>query len=81
MTNKEKITTIIRHNKKVEDNCNTLANKLESENFDFALKLIQRGRIHDASKFDDYEFKYYDLLLNITVFPGVTLNQDNKVDI
>lgn len=34
-----------------------------------------------GTQFDDYEFKYYDLLLNITVFPGVTLNQDNKVDI
>ena len=34
-----------------------------------------------GTQFDDYEFKYYDLLLNITVFPGVTLNQDNKFEV
>ncbi len=57
-TNKEKLKSIIRHIKKVEDNCNTLASKLDSVDFDFALKLIQRGRIHDASKFDNFEFNF-----------------------
>lgn len=52
------INMIIRHIKKVEDNCNLLAKKLSKENHALALKLIQLGRIHDASKFDDFEFKH-----------------------
>ncbi len=58
MTNEEKLTTIIRHIKRVEENCNTLARKIMPTNLSFALKLIQSGRIHDASKFDDFEFHY-----------------------
>lgn len=56
-SNSEKLTEIIQHIKRVEDNCNILARKLESTDFDFALKLIKLGRIHDASKFDQFEFE------------------------
>ncbi len=52
------INTIIRHIRRVEDNCNLLAKRLHDEDFALALKLIQQGRIHDASKFDHFEFKY-----------------------
>lgn len=58
LNNQEKISVIIKHIKRVEDNCNALAKKLQESDFHLALKLIQRGRIHDASKFDDYEFTY-----------------------
>jgi hypothetical protein len=52
------LSSIIRHIQKVEDNCNQLARKLQSEDFKLALRLIQLGRIHDASKFDDFEFEH-----------------------
>lgn len=58
MNNSEKLNTIIRHIKRVEDNCNILAKKLQDTDFNMAVKLIQRGRIHDASKFDQFEFDY-----------------------
>lgn len=54
----KKLNTIIRHIKRVEDNCNFLARKLMKIEPDFARKLIQLGRIHDASKFDIFEFKH-----------------------
>lgn len=54
----ERINTIIRHIKRVEDNCNLLAKKLIDTEFRFAVKLIQLGRIHDASKFDQFEFQW-----------------------
>lgn len=52
------INIIIRHIKKVEDNCNLLARKLSQENTELALRLIQLGRLHDASKFDIFEFEH-----------------------
>jgi len=58
MTNQEKISSIIRHIKKVEDNCNIIAKHFEKEGFlDLALLMIKLGREHDLSKFDKYEFK------------------------
>ena len=54
MTDEEKINGILRHIKKVEDNCNRLASKLEDRKF--AKELIIRGRLHDASKLQDFEF-------------------------
>lgn len=56
MDKQEQLTTIIRHIKRVEDNCNLIAKKIQGENFTLALKLIQQGRIHDASKLDMFEF-------------------------
>jgi hypothetical protein len=58
MDRQGRLRTIIQHIKLVEDNCNKLAMKLQDEDFRFALKLIKAGRIHDASKFDNYEFDY-----------------------
>lgn len=53
-----RLGSIIRHIKKVEDNCNLLARKfIETSNVQFGLKLIQRGRMHDLSKFDEFEFE------------------------
>jgi len=58
MTNQEKILSIIRHIKKVEDNCNIIAKQYEKEGFlDLALLLIKIGREHDLSKFSKYEFE------------------------
>jgi hypothetical protein len=58
VSKEERLNTIIRHIKRVEDNCNLLARKLMEEDFEFAVKLIQLGRIHDASKFNAFEFNY-----------------------
>jgi len=58
MTDAEKIGIIIRHIKRVEDNCNVLAQKMMVEDCLFARKLIQAGRLHDASKFDFFEFEH-----------------------
>lgn len=55
MEHSEKISTIIRHIHRVEDNCCQLAKKLPE---DMGRKLVQLGRIHDASKFDNYEFEH-----------------------
>ncbi len=53
------LNTIIRHIRKVEDNCNKLAKAIAEEgDYNFSRKLIQLGRIHDASKFDDFEFEH-----------------------
>ena len=52
----ERITEIIQHIQRVEANCNKLARKLQDTDFDFALKLIKLGRIHDASKFEPFEY-------------------------
>ena len=58
MTDAEQLRSIIRHIKRVEDNCNLLARKIKDEGFEFTIALIQRGRVHDASKFDHFEFQY-----------------------
>jgi len=58
MTDSEKITSILKHIKRVEDNCNIVAKKLQDTDLTFSLNLIKRGRLHDASKFDYYEFNY-----------------------
>lgn len=50
-----KLNNIIRHIKRVEDNCNQLAKKLPQP---MALKLIRLGRIHDASKLEPFEFEH-----------------------
>lgn len=57
-TDSEKLTSIIRHIKMVENNCNIISQKLMDTDPMFAINIAKRGRIHDASKFDDLEFKY-----------------------
>jgi len=57
MTNQEKITTILRHIKRVEDNCNLLSRKIIDTEPNFVLELIRRGRLHDLSKFNPYLFE------------------------
>ena len=52
----EKLNALIRHVKKVEDNCNVLARRIMKTDSKFAMQLIQRGRQHDVSKFNPYEF-------------------------
>lgn len=54
----QRIGDIIRHIKLVEANCDKIAFKIQKTDFDFARRLIQLGRIHDASKFDGYELKH-----------------------
>lgn len=58
MERNEKLTGILRHIKRVEDNCNLLAQKLETEDEKFSRALIQRGRLHDASKLNEFEFRH-----------------------
>lgn len=57
MTVNEKINTILRHVKRVEDNCNLLARKLMDTDPELAIDLIKRGRNHDLSKFSPYLFE------------------------
>jgi hypothetical protein len=58
VTNEEKVNTILRHIKRVEDNCNLLAKKIMDDDVEFATGLIKLGRLHDVSKFDNFEFTY-----------------------
>ena len=58
MGRNEKLTGILRHIKKVENNCNLLAQKLELEDEIFSRALVQRGRLHDVSKLNEFEFKH-----------------------
>lgn len=55
----KKVSDILRHMRRVEDNCERLADSLSD--FDFALQLVQRGRLHDASKLDVFEFNNLDM--------------------
>jgi len=57
MTDTEKLTSIIQHIKRVEDNCNIISRKMMDINPRFAIAIAKRGRIHDASKFDQLEFE------------------------
>lgn len=49
---------ILRHIRRVEENCHQIALKLLDQDEEFACKLVQRGRLHDASKFDLQEWKH-----------------------
>ena len=57
MTDTEKLTSIIQHIKRVEDNCNIISRKMMDINPRFAIAIAKRGRVHDASKFDQLEFE------------------------
>ena len=57
MNDTEKLTSIIQHIKRVEANCNIISRKMMDINSKFAIELAKRGRIHDASKFDQLEFE------------------------
>lgn len=58
MTDTEKLSSLIRHIKLVEDNCNIISRKMMDINPSFAIALSQRGRLHDISKFDPLEFDH-----------------------
>ena len=58
MTNTEKLSSLIRHIKLVENNCNIISRKMIDTNPQFAIDIAKRGRIHDASKFDKIEFEH-----------------------
>ena len=57
----DKLNSIIRHIKKVEDNCNVIARKLMPTQPKFSRALIQRGRLHDISKLSTYEYNHLDI--------------------
>lgn len=67
-----RLNSVLRHIKKVEDNCNLLARKLPEE---LALRLVYLGRIHDASKLEFFEFTH--LHKGAPLF-DVALNQHRK---
>lgn len=57
-----KIRSIARHVRSVEDNCVLLAEKLlDQGKIDLAKKLVANGMVHDASKFSGIEFEYLSL--------------------
>jgi hypothetical protein len=58
MTVKDKIGEIIRHIKRVEDNCNIVSMKMADIDPHFALEITRRGRSHDASKLSLIEFHH-----------------------
>jgi len=53
----QRVSDILRHIKKVEDNCNLLARKLWEKEPETALLLIRLGRLHDASKLEPLELQ------------------------
>ncbi len=53
----EKLDSILRHIKRVEENCNLVAKKLIDVNTEFAIAIAHRGRIHDSSKLELFEFE------------------------
>lgn len=55
---REKVETILRHIRRVENNCVIIAMKLLSTDESFARNLIKRGRSHDLSKLDEFEFNH-----------------------
>lgn len=57
-TNDEKMESIIRHIKMVENNCNIISKKTMDTSPNFAILIAKRGRLHDASKFDELEFDH-----------------------
>lgn len=58
MEPRDKIKTIIRHIRKVENNMFLLAEEFQDTDLQFALTLIHNARQHDLSKFTGYEFKH-----------------------
>lgn len=58
MNNKEKLVSILSHIKRVEENCNMVANKLMDVNPEFALAIANRGRLHDSSILTSFEFQH-----------------------
>lgn len=61
MTHSEKMREIIRHIRRVEDNCNEMSIQIIERGLydeEFARQLVIRGRIHDASKFEEFEFNH-----------------------
>ena len=58
LSDNEKAKSIIRHIKRVEDNCNIIAMTLMETNPAFATNIMKRGRVHDTSKFEEFEFNH-----------------------
>ena len=55
----KKIEAILRHIKNVQDACELLGKRLiERGEIEFGVQLIINGRIHDLSKFDQFEREY-----------------------
>jgi hypothetical protein len=57
MTNTEKLSTLIRHIKMVEANCNLISRYTMEKDPEFAIAIAKRGRTHDLTKFDSLEFE------------------------
>lgn len=68
---REKVETVLRHMRRVENNCVTIAMNLIDTEPRFARELIRRGREHDLSKLGDYEFEH--LWSWDTLFKGALL--------
>lgn len=58
MTNTEKLHSIIKHIKLVENNCNIISQALMETDPKFSIAIVKRGRLHDLSKFDTLEFDH-----------------------
>lgn len=58
MTKTEKLSTLIRHIKMVEANCNLISRYTMEKDPEFAVAIAKRGRMHDLTKFDSLEFEY-----------------------
>lgn len=58
----DRVNKIVSHIRRVQDNCILLGEKLiEQGEINLGRQLIQRGLIHDSSKFDSVEFEYLNL--------------------
>ncbi len=58
----ERVDKIVQHIRRVQDNCILLGEKLiEGGEIDLGRQLIQRGLLHDSSKFDVVEFEHLNM--------------------
>ena len=58
LTPTDRLSSLIRHIKLVEDNCNIISRKMMNIDPQFAVDIAKRGRLHDLSKFDKIEFEH-----------------------
>ena len=58
ISNSDKLISILRHIKRVDENCSIIATKLIDINPAFSMAIARRGRIHDASKLEPLEFEH-----------------------
>jgi hypothetical protein len=58
LSKREKFDMVLAHMRRVEQNCNIIALKMLDTNEEFACQLAKRGRTHDISKLNNFEWEH-----------------------